>query len=384
MPRALLLLLLCAGCAIPFHARTKAKRIPAPSAGLPYEWVEVPAGEGVVLRGIYSANDGPPVLVLYGSGMGIAGSIEIVQMLRDAGYSVLCCDYRGTGYSSGKWGTSRFLDDDARALWEWMTARHGRPAGVLGVSVGSVAASGLLSLGTPPEAVVLDRLIDPKTVAGRYIEKELGPFSRFITDLFFRTTSDVDVARALAGARAPTLVLLPEYDVLCPPPDADRLTRGRAETVRLKTVRGGHLSAHLVDPVGWRSALLDFLDDHLRPGLPHLGGRLVPPDPIGIETATIDEKGLLTVRLAEGPLPKRATLLVCGRRSSAVIVFENPGRVLTYPLPPKVLKRVSPLLGAHVMHEGFRSAIGAKWINARPPPPPGAPPPPGPETSRSK
>ena len=53
--------------------------------------------------------EGPKILYLYGSGMGLGPpSIKAIRMLFDGGYEVLCCDYRGTGHSSGRWWTSKW------------------------------------------------------------------------------------------------------------------------------------------------------------------------------------------------------------------------------------------------------------------------------------
>jgi pimeloyl-ACP methyl ester carboxylesterase len=139
---------------IPIHARTGKREIPADFRDVAYEWVEVPVDEETVLRGIFIRNDGPPVLVLYGSGMGIAGIRELLRSLRDAGYSVLCCDYRGTGHSSGRWWTSRHLDDDARILYEWLRRKaRTEDVGVVGVSIGAIAAAPLIARPDAPACV---------------------------------------------------------------------------------------------------------------------------------------------------------------------------------------------------------------------------------------
>jgi len=110
-------LLGCVG--IPIHANTAKKVIPEDFRDVAYEWVEVPVDEETTLRGIYVRNDGPPVLVLYGSGMGIAGIRDLLRSIRDAGDAVLCCDYRGTGYSSGR--ESRARATRRAAGWNWRT-----------------------------------------------------------------------------------------------------------------------------------------------------------------------------------------------------------------------------------------------------------------------
>ncbi len=325
MLQRLLLLLLTAGCfGIPIHSRTSRREIPAEIAALGPTWVEIPADRGATLRGIWVPQKGPPVLLLYGSGMGIAGSRDAIKMLHEAGYAVLCCDYRGTGYSAGRWGTSRTLDDDARALWEWLLREKGGRGGVLGISVGSIAGAGLASHPHPPAAIVLDRPVDPKNVIYRFVRAELGPVSSAISRLLVRAKCDVDMAASLAAARAPTLVVLPEYDLFCLPDDAARMTAARSGAVEVVTLPGGHRSSHLVEPVRWRSAVLDHLDRHLRPGLPPGGGRR-PPDPLALVTSVQVQGRKVTVTLDReaGPL----TLVLCGKRTNVAAAVGGRSRV---------------------------------------------------------
>jgi len=338
MLQRLLLLLLTAGCfGIPIHARMGKREIPAEVTALGAKPVEVPAGDGIILRGVFVPQRGPPVLLLYGSGMGIAGSRDAIRMLHDAGYAVLCCDYRGTGRSGGRWGTSRTLDDDARALWEWLVREKGGRGGVVGISVGSIAGAGLASHPNPPAAIVLDRPVDPRNVIYRFVRSEIGPVSSAISRLLVRARCDVDMAASLAAARAPTLVVLPEYDLLCLPDDAARMTAARSGAVTVLTMPGGHLSSHLVEPVRWRSAVLDHLDRHLRPGLPPGGGR-DPPAPPAMVTSFRVKGRTVTIALDReaGPL----ALVMCGKRRNAVALVEGPGRVYEFELSRRKWRRL--------------------------------------------
>ncbi len=357
--------LVTAGCfGIPIHARGGKREIPAEIAALGAATVEVPAGEGVTLRGIWVAQQGPPVLLLYGSGMGIAGSREAIKMLHQGGYSVLCCDYRGTGFSGGRWGTSRTLDDDARALWEWLLREKGGPGGVVGISIGSVAGAGLASHPKPPAAIVLDRPVDPKNVIYRFVRSELGPVSSAISHLLVRAKCDVDMAAALAAAKAPTLVVLPEYDRLMPPEDGRRMTAAHSNAVEVVTMPGGHLSSHLVEPVKWRSAVLDHLDRHLRPGQPPTGGRR-PPEPPAIVTAFRVEGRKVTVTLdrnAEG-----VTLLFLGTKGNGLALVDAPKREFALELTRRQWRKLGKrLFAVRVAPPGVARPIGSRWLT--PPP----------------
>ena len=328
-----------------------------------YEWVEIPVDEETVLRGIYVRNEGPPVLVLYGSGMAIAGIRDLLRSLRDAGYAVLCCDYRGTGYSSGRWGTSRYLDDDARILFEWLRAETGQQSvGVVGVSIGAVAAGPLLTREDPPAVVVLDRPIDPRTVIYRFMTASIGPVGGTIAEWVARPTFDFELHECLANARPPTLVVLPEYDFLLPPKDAARLLADASPHIVRETVPGGHLSSHLVEPTRWRRVLLDFLDRHLRPGQPALGGRRLTPDPVGVKAARLDGR-LLTVEFADQP-PELLTLLLMGHKQNGLIRLKGAPRHLTWELSRKERRKLGPLFAARVVPDDWIQTVGTRWYGA--------------------
>jgi pimeloyl-ACP methyl ester carboxylesterase len=369
---ALLLLLLApSGCvAIPIHTKPGPQAFHADLEAIGAEWVEVPAGRGSLLRGIYVRSSGPPVLLLYGSGMGVFGdtTVQMIRILYDGGYSVLCCDYRGTGHSEGKWGTSLFLDDDARALWEWLiTKEKGEPAGVLGISVGAIAAAPLLSHSRPPEAVVLDRPVYPGSVTGRFIEAHTNVFGRYIAMLVAYAEVDVDMRACLQRASTDTLLVLPEYDALCPPKDREWMISRASKRVRRVTLRGGHVSSHLIEPVRWREVVLDFLDARLRPGRPPAGGRTLPPDPALVERFELQGRDLF-VRLDRDDLPGEISLLVCGLQNNYLIPIANPRREMTLELPAKAVDQVRRrCYGLRVVPEGFRPTVSTSRIEVPPP-----------------
>ena len=369
-----LLLLAAAGCiGVPIHAKTNQK--PPPEGWrIPYEWVEVKADEETTLRGIWADNGGPGVVLLYGSAMGIRGVTQFTEILHDGGYAVLCCDYRGTGFSSGKWWTSRHLDDDALALVRWVQAKKGGPGGVVGVSIGAVAATKLPLAEKPPAAVILDRPVDPRTVIPRFMAGGLGGFAGFVSELLVHPKCDVDLRQSLKDAKTPTLLVLPEYDFIFPPQDVEYAVAEKAECVEVKVVGGGHLSSHLVDPVLWRETVLDFLDRQLRPGQPPVAaGRALPPDPVKVLSYAL-EKRMLTVELSE-PLPKTIEILAMGPRTNVLIKVEEPTPRMTFELESKRVKKLTPLFGVRVVPEGFRTTTGTRRMTLKPVSSPPAPPP---------
>jgi pimeloyl-ACP methyl ester carboxylesterase len=369
-----LIALLAAGCfGVPIHAKTKQK--PPPEGWrIPHVWVDVPAGDDTTLRGIWADRDGPGVVLLYGSAMGIRGVIQFIEILHDGGYAVLCCDYRGTGYSSGKWWTSRHLDDDATALVRWVQAKKGGPGGVVGVSIGAVAATKLVWAENPPGAVVLDRPVDPRTVIKRFIAGSLGGFGGFVATLLVHPKCDVDLRGSLRDAKTPTLLVLPEYDFIFPPEDVAYAVAEKAPCVETVVAGGGHLSSHLVAPVFWRQVVLDFLDKHLRPGQPPVkAGRELPPDPVRVLSFGLEGRKL-SVELDE-PLPGRPIeILAMGPRMNLLIKVEEPRPRMTFEIDGSRAKRLRPLFGVRVVPDGFRTTTGTRRATLAPIPPRTVPP----------
>jgi len=362
---AFLLLVVSAGClGVPIHARA-GKKPPPEEWRIPYIWVDVPVDENTILRGIYADSDGPGVVLLSGSGMGIRGMVQFIEILHDGGYAVLCCDYRGTGYSSGKWWTSRHLDEDALALVRWMQKKKGGPGGVVGVSIGSVAATKLVYAENPPGAVVLDRPVDPDTVIPHFVGGSLGGFGGFCSRLLVHPKCDVDLHESLEKAKTPTLLVLPEYDFLFPPDDVADATAGKAPCVEVKVVGGGHLSSHLVHPLLWRETILDFLDRNLRPGEPPvMAGRELPPDPVKVLSSGLDGRRLSVV--LEEPLPETIQILAMGPRLNLLIKVEHPRPKMTFELENSRAKRLRPLFSCRVVPEGFRTTTGTRRVTLEP------------------
>jgi pimeloyl-ACP methyl ester carboxylesterase len=357
---ALLLLTLATGggcIGIPVHGVAKKHPLPEHYGRLPHEWVEIPAHDGTPLRGIFFQREGAPiVLLLHGSGMGVTGkgSLRITEILNEGGYAVLSCDHRGSGYSGGSAATSRYLDEDAAALWAWVLERSGnRPAGVLGISIGTVAAGPLLSHARPPAAAVLERPVDPVTTMSRYAGQYAGFPAEVFAGLGFHPTSDVDLGRCLAAAETDVLLVLPEYDNLMPPHEVEELLADAAPGVETVTLRGGHLTTYMLEPAAWRRAVLDFLDARLRPGRPPAGGREVPADPAGVLDARLDGR-TLRLELDREDLPERISVLLCGRWANARFEVANPRRVMRFELPRRLAGRLDPLAGARVVPGEFR------------------------------
>jgi len=244
-------------------------------------------------------------------------------------------------------------------------AKKGGPGGVVGVSIGALAATDLVHADHPPGAVVLDRPVDPRTVIKRFVAGGLGGFGGFVSTLLVHPKCDIDVHESLKEAKTPTLLVLPEYDFIFPPKDVEYAIAEKAPCVETVVAGGGHLSSHLVAPVRWREIILDFLDKHLRPGLPPIAaGRELPPDPVKVLSYKLEGRKL-SVELEE-PLPETIQILVMGPKQNLLIKVEKPKPRMTFEIKSQRAKRLRPLFGVRVVPEGFRTTTGTRKVTLVP------------------
>ena len=76
--------------------------VPAPPPGVEERWLT--AADGVRLHAWYAAPPAPAATLVWshGNGGNIAGRVDVLQALADAGVAVLAYDYRGYGKSAGR------------------------------------------------------------------------------------------------------------------------------------------------------------------------------------------------------------------------------------------------------------------------------------------
>ena len=105
--------------------------------------------------------------------------------------------------------------------------------------------------------------------------------------------------------------------------------------------------------------LLDFLDAHLRPGRPALGGRRVTPDPVGVRVARVDGR-LLTVEL-EGDPPEEFTLLLMGHKQNGLIRLRGAPRRFAWELTRKEKRKLGPLFAVRAVPNDWIQTVGTRW-----------------------
>jgi len=128
---------------------------PLTEAGLRYEEVAFPAGDGLILRGWFipaayrlgsgtPRADAPAVVYVPGTGRDQRSGLSLVAPFHKAGYHVLLFSYRGSGQSDGNWLRFSYGDAESRdvdAAVQFLTEVKGvRQVAALGYSAGAVSA----------------------------------------------------------------------------------------------------------------------------------------------------------------------------------------------------------------------------------------------------
>ncbi len=126
--------------------------------GMDDAWIEfnsVLAGRPVRLHALWHAADAKPhasldaapvLLYLHGARWNVTGSAHRVRRMQELGFSVLALDYRGFGKSDTSMPTESLANEDARAAWDWLTAKYPqRPRYIFGHSLGGAIAIELAS-----------------------------------------------------------------------------------------------------------------------------------------------------------------------------------------------------------------------------------------------
>jgi uncharacterized protein len=153
-----LLLALLGGCAyldvrqreLIFRPSKEYSSTPA-EYGLAYEdvWLPVAGATGRVHGWWMPAAEGkaPALLYLHGARWSIGNNLFRIVRLREAGFSVLAIDYRGFGQSDGDLPSEAQTYEDARAAWDWLSAKEpdARRRFIFGHSLGGAVAIDLAS-----------------------------------------------------------------------------------------------------------------------------------------------------------------------------------------------------------------------------------------------
>jgi acetyl esterase/lipase len=317
------LLTVCGACAVPnlvLPTGPGARGLQELRTPRVAEWIEFPAQDGSLLRGVWiPAAAGAPVVAQFMEATVSATERDrlhgIFWDLPGAGYSLLAADYRGTGASEGARSTEH-VRADARAIWQEALRRAGGdPARVVlrGGSLGTQAIATLLQDGARPGAVVLYGPVRGETVVKHFMTTGWAGTPRLSSVLapwvaaLFRKPLAVDLADEIARCPAPVLVTCATRDELLPIAEAE-LLRAAAATAggrfawededhvglctlhhRLQQVEREFLADVLPGCVDLDARLAAFTEaERRRPELRALLARRLPDDPPHVVLALLD------------------------------------------------------------------------------------------------
>ena len=207
---------------------------PPTSASLEVHWLEVGGGERVEAWFLPAKERGasrpaPAVMFFHGNGSLIDYSLDIAEVWRGLGVSVLLAEYRGYGRSGGS-PSERGIVSDMERWREWLDAREEVDASRVvyhGQSLGGGVA-GALSVRRPPAALVLH-----STFTSMEAMVSMYGLPGFVARHPFRTD------RALLGFDGPVLILHGLQDSVIPAHHSASLARS-ARRATLVTGAGGH------------------------------------------------------------------------------------------------------------------------------------------------
>lgn len=213
-------------------------RAPPPDLGMAIEEVRFPA-RGDPRKNLAGwffplENNQGTVLACHGVGANRADIIEFIRILQQAGFQVLCFDFRGHGESDGHTITYGFHErQDVLGAWDYLMTRHDvDPNRIFGFAVSMGASSLLMALPELPgiKAVVadsafssLDRMVRHQY---RFVPGPLAVVPIALTRIFGWLDADlrveqVDAVAAIRGLKVP-IFFIHGLDDVSVPPDCSR------------------------------------------------------------------------------------------------------------------------------------------------------------------
>jgi pimeloyl-ACP methyl ester carboxylesterase len=248
---------------------------------VPVEDVYFPSRDGTRLHGLYIAGrSGCPVLLLcHGYFKSVAEPFELACELNRLGYQVLLIDFRACGLSDGRFTTLGHREVlDVLGAVDYLRLRLGElPIGVLGISMGAVAA--IMAAAECPhiEALVVDSAYaDLESAIGKKLADYLRlPFlvplgwvsirmGEWISQGRVAAVRAVDYVGSLAPR--PLLIIYGELDDYLPSDHPQRLFDAANEPKEMWLAPGsGHAMARLDHPQEYVQRVQAFFGRYLSP-----------------------------------------------------------------------------------------------------------------------
>jgi pimeloyl-ACP methyl ester carboxylesterase len=216
----------------------------------------------------------PAALIVHGLGDSLESWLEVAQVLRRRGHSVLLLDLRGHGGSAGRYTTLGGRErSDVRAALRYLDERHLSGAGFLlmGASMGAVAVLRAAADDPNVVAVVAEAPFDSYRESVAHHARLLYGLPRWVPwiplSIAFAEwragfdADDVDAVAAASRVRAPLLAICDGADERMPEPVVRRVYDAHPGPKRFWLCPGaGHVGASL-HPDYWKE-VLGFLEEN--------------------------------------------------------------------------------------------------------------------------
>ncbi len=252
-----------------FYHPTRKRYADPRDYGLAYQAVDFATRDGQTLCGWFFPAVGAAhgtVVHCHGNAGNMSGHFELVRWLPEAGWNLLCFDYRGFGYSTGR-PRRRGIVDDVHAAVEYVCERPDVDAdsvALVGQSLGGAVSIVAVAEGAPVCGLVTDGAFDSYQGATRWLLSEswltwgaARPAARW---LISPGLDPIDYVAQIAPT--PLLIIQGTEDHLIDWHTAERLYEAARQPKDLMIVEGaGHFDAFETAADLVRPKVLRFLAD---------------------------------------------------------------------------------------------------------------------------
>jgi uncharacterized protein len=223
----------------------------------------------------------PAIVLCHGIWTGRRECLPLALRFREAGYNVLCFDFRAHGLSDGRFtSVGHHETNDVLGAVEYMKQRPEVDAariGVIGFSMGAAASIQAAARSRDIAALVADSAYATFLDAARYSFSlvtrvphfPMAPiamaWAKWIANVDASQLRPVDVIRNIAPR--PVLLVHGDLDEIVPVRHAHTLFKAADEPKELWIFAGAHhVGARDIDPEGYFQRLNGFFNDALRAG----------------------------------------------------------------------------------------------------------------------
>jgi uncharacterized protein len=224
-------------------------------------WIDFPSqvtGQPARLHGLWLASkrqpgNGPVLLYLHGARWNVEGSAPRIRRMQELGFSVLAIDYRGFGKSTPGLPSEDMAYEDARAAWDWLTAKYGqRPRYIFGHSLGGAIAIDLASKVDDERGTIVEGTFTSIPDVAASMKWGWLPIGPLITQRF-------ESLEKVKHIGSPLLVVHGENDTLVTSALGRKLYDAALGRKQFVLVEGGsHFSTMAVGVEQYRAALADL------------------------------------------------------------------------------------------------------------------------------